>query len=204
MRCLATIFFATVLVCGCTSGPQWKHQEFAFSVPADPPSTLANTNIISLNRISVSPPFQGQSFTYRTADDTYEQDPYAGFVVPTERALAGPIRAWLGVGGAFGRVAEPGSAQASSLVAEVSVNELCGDFRKPSQPSGDMELHFVVYEFKEETPGRVVLDKTCARETPLSQKTPAALMAAWENDLREIMEEINSDYAKASSNDGGR
>jgi hypothetical protein len=42
-----------------------------------------------------------------------------------------------------------------------------------------------------------VLDKVCARETPLTGRTPGALMAAWDTDLREIMQEINSEYAKA-------
>jgi hypothetical protein len=88
-----------------------------------------------------------------------------------------------------------------TLVAEVSVNELCGDFRKPSQPVGTMEIHFIFYEVKDGTPGRVVLDKVCAHETPLTGKTPDALMAAWDADLREIIEEVNSEYAKAYAND---
>jgi hypothetical protein len=45
-----------------------------------------------------------------------------------------------------------------------------------------------------------VLDKVCARETPLAQKTPGALMVAWEADLRQIMEEIHSEYAKTNPN----
>jgi hypothetical protein len=64
-----------------------------------------------------------------------------------------------------------------------------------------MEIHFICYEVKDGTPGRIMLDKVCARETPLTRKTPAALMAAWDADLREIMGEINSEYAKANSND---
>ena len=45
-----------------------------------------------------------------------------------------------------------------------------------------------------------MLDKVCVHETPMTRKTPDALMAAWDTDLREIMEEINSAYAKANSN----
>jgi hypothetical protein len=103
--------------------------------------------------------------------------------------------------GVFGRVAEPGSGLTATLVSEVSVNELYGDFRKASQPVGTMEIHFICYEIKDGAAGRIVLDKVFARETPLSRKTPDALMAAWNIDLREIMEEIDSEYAKASSYD---
>jgi len=174
---------------------------FAFSSPADPPSTNAPTNIVALSRVSISPLFQSRSFTYRTAENSYEQDPYAGFLIAPERALAEPIRAWMRASGVFGRVAEPGSGLTATKVVEVSVNELYGDFRKASQPVGTMEIHFICYEVKDGAAGRIVLDKVCARETPLMRRTPDALMAAWDADLREIMEEINSEYAKANSHD---
>src|SRR5437867_5193961 len=201
MRSLAVIFLAVTILCGCASGPGWKRRVFAFALPADPPITNARTNIVALSRVSISPLFQSRSFTYRTAENSYEQDPYAGFLIPPERALAEPIRAWIRASGVFGRVAEPGTGLSATLVAEVSVNELYGDFRKASQPVGTMEIHFICYEVKDGAAGRIVLDKVCARETPLTRKTPDALMAAWDADLREIMEEINSEYAKATSSE---
>ena len=199
MRSLALILLATAILCGCASSPGWKRRVFAFSLPADPPITNAQTNMVALSRVSISPLFQSRSFTYRTAENSYEQDPYAGFLIPPERALAEPIRAWLRASGLFGRVVEPGSGLAPTLVVEVSVNELYGDFRKASQPVGTMEIHFICYEVKDGAAGRIVLDKVCARETPLTRKTPDALMAAWDADLREIMEAINSEYAKPNS-----
>jgi len=174
---------------------------FAFSLPADPPTTNAQTNIVALDRVSISPLFQNRSFTYRKAENTYELDPYAGFLVPPERTLAGPIRAWMRASGVFGRVVEPGSGLTPTLVAEVSVNELYGDLRQASRPVGTMEIHFICYEVKDGDPGRIVLDRVCAHETPLARKTPNALMTAWDADLREIMGEINSEYSKAISND---
>jgi cholesterol transport system auxiliary component len=201
MRSLALILLAAALLCGCASDAVWKQQVFAFSQPVDPSITNAQSNIVALNRVSISPLFQSRSFTYRKTDNTYEQDPYAGFLIPPERALAESIRAWLRASGVFGRVVDPGSGLAPTLIAEVSVNELYGDLRKASQPVGTMEIHFICYEVKDEVPGRIVVDKVCTRETPMTRKTPGALMAAWDADLRQIMDEINSAYAKANSND---
>ena len=201
MRSLALILLATAILCGCVSSPAWKRRVFAFSLPNDPPITNAQTEIVVLRRVSISPLFQSRSFTYRTAENSYEQDPYAGFLIPPERALAEPIRAWIRASGVFGRVVEPGSGLTPTLVVEVSVNELYGDFRKASQPVGTMEIHFICYEVKDGAAGRIVLDKVCAHETPLTRKTPDALMAAWDADLREIMEAIHSAYIKANSND---
>ena len=198
MRHLAPMLLVVATVCGCASGPSWKRQEFAFSCPADPPATNAPTNTVALRHASISPLFQSRSFTYRTAESTYEQDPYAGFLISPERNLAEAIRDWMRASHAFGRVVEPGSSLTPTLGAEVSVNQLYGDFRKASQPAGTMELHFIVYEVKDGDPGRIVLDKVCAHETPLDRKTADALMAAWNADLREIMEEIQSEYAKTN------
>jgi cholesterol transport system auxiliary component len=193
MRSLAAPLLAAVCLCGCGSNPVWKRQAFAFSMTADPQTNNAQTNIVALNRVSISPLFQSRSFIYRKAENTYEQDPYAGFLISPERALAEPIRAWLRRSGVFGRVVEPGSGLTPTLIAEVSVNKLYGDFRKASQPVGTMEIHFMVYEIKDGAPGRIVLDKLCSHETSLARKTPDALMAAWDADLRAIMEELHSE-----------
>src|SRR5580765_398220 len=104
MRRLALMFLVTATLCSCASGPAWKRRVFAFSSPADPPSTNAQTNIVALSRVSISPLFQSRSFTYRTAENSYEQDPYAGFLIAPERALGEAIRASMRAGGAFGRV----------------------------------------------------------------------------------------------------
>src|SRR5260370_23780194 len=143
----------------CAADPKWNRQVFAFSLPADRPTTNAQTHIVALSRVSISPLFQSRSFTYRTAENTYEQDPYAGFLIPPERALAEPIRGWLRTSGVMGRVVEPGSGLTPTLVAEVFINELYGDFRKASQPVAAMEIHFILYEVNGHTPGRIVLDK---------------------------------------------
>src|SRR5262245_54314409 len=109
MNRLAPIFLAICVLCGCASGHKWTRRLFAFSQPGDPPTAAVSSDIVALKRVSVSPRFQSRSFIYRTAENAYEQDPYAGFLTPPERALAEPIRGWMRAGGAFGRVVEPGS-----------------------------------------------------------------------------------------------
>jgi len=111
--------------------------------------------------------------------------------VPTEA-----VRAEMRASGAFGRVLDPGSGLAPTLRMEVYIDELYGDFRNPSHPVGKMGIHFLCYEVKEGVPGRIVLDRVCVRQTPLARKTPGALIAAWEADLREIMNEISAEYAR--------
>jgi hypothetical protein len=202
MRALLSILFAGVAFCGCSSGPSWKRQAFAFSLPGDPPRTETATNNVALARVSISPVFQSRSFTYRLAENSYEQDPYAGFLIPPERALAEVIRAWMRASGAFGRVLEPGSGLQATSVVEVAITELYGDFRTPAQPAGVMGIHFVCYEVREGLSDRILLDKSYAQATPITTKTPGALMSAWDEDLRRIMRLVQAEYTKAGGEGG--
>src|SRR5215510_11030603 len=109
MNRLRPILVATAILTGCSSGPTWKRQVYAFTLSDGPPCTHEPTNTVALNRVAISPLFQNRSFTYRTSENTYEQDPYAGFLIPPERAIAETIRGWMRASCAFGRVVEPGS-----------------------------------------------------------------------------------------------
>jgi cholesterol transport system auxiliary component len=195
----ALILLATAMLGGCTSGPGWKRQLFAFSLPAGPSATNEQGDTVALSRITISPLFQSRSFTYRTGENTYERDPYAGFLIPPEQALAEAIRAWMRTSGVFGRVLEPDSGILPTMIVAVSINELYGDFRQASRPVGTMGIHIMCYEVRDGQPQHIVFDKYCLQETALARKTPSALVAAWDEDLREIMNQINSEYAKTSS-----
>ncbi len=195
MRNLAFILVAAAL-CGCASAPKWNAQEFAFSIPEGARATTVQTNIVALTRVSVSPLFQARAFTYKVGDNSYQQDPYAGFAVAPERAVADAVRGWMRQSGAFGHIADPGSGLAPGIVAEMSVTELYGDFRKGTQPVATMKIHCIIYEIKEGSPGAILLDRTFAQQTALAKKTPAALMAAWNTNLEKILEEFRTEYSK--------
>jgi cholesterol transport system auxiliary component len=199
MRSVILIWLVAAVVTGCETRPGWKKQSFAFSLPSDPTITNTSDRIVALSRVSISPTFQSRSLTYRTGDNSYEQDPYAGFLIPPERALAESIRASMRASGVFGRVVEPGSGIIPTVIVEASINELYGDFRQASRPVGTMGIHILCYEVRDGGLQHIVFDKYCLQETALARKTPSALVAAWDEDLREIMNQINSEYAKTSS-----
>lgn len=181
---------------GCGSDPGWKRESFAFAMPPDPAAPPAATNLVALSKVVVSPLCQSRSFVYHMGNGTYEQDPYAGFATAPERALAEPIRGWLMHDGEFGRVIEPGSGLMPSIVIEAHVDELCCNFHTNSPANGTMKIHFIAYEMTADGPGRILLDDIYERHSPVNPRTPAALMAAWDKDLQEIMQQLDSDYGK--------
>jgi cholesterol transport system auxiliary component len=181
---------------GCGSNPVWRQQTFALSVSGEAKPGPVATNTLALARVTVSPSFQSRSFTYRTEENTYEHDPYASFVASPEHTLAEAIRAGLRNDGVFGHIVEPGSGLTPSVLVEASVLKWDGDFRDAAHPVAELEIHFVIYQAGPDGPGRVLLDKTSAVRTPLAQRTPTALVAGWDQDLREIMGQISAEYRR--------
>ncbi len=187
--------FLTLLLCGCASRSHshWKMQSFAIATPPSEPGSAAHTNILSLHRVTVSPLFEGQPFVYRTGENTYERDPYAGFFVSPNRMFEQSLRTSLGNGHAFEDVLDPGSSLKSSCSMEVSVSQLYGDFREPNHPFAVLQLHFLVFSTDPANRGHVLWQREFSRRLPISHRTPAALLAGWNEALQQIMTEVNAE-----------
>ena len=135
------------------------------------PTTKSQTNVVVLSRVSISPLFQSRSFTYRTAENSDEQDPYAGFDTP-RAPLGESIRASMRRR-RLGRVVEPGSGLTPKLVVEVRSTNSAAIFATRRSRRGDGD-RLICYEVKDGTRG-VSCSTRLRPETPLARKTPDAL-----------------------------
>src|SRR5690348_13807012 len=90
------IVSAAAILAGCLSRPVLNRQFFTFATPQNTASDgSSNSQVLAIRRLSVAPPFASQSFVYRTGEFSYEQDPYAQFLVPPEDDLQEPLRGYL-------------------------------------------------------------------------------------------------------------
>jgi ABC-type uncharacterized transport system auxiliary subunit len=180
----------TLLLCGCASRSPWKQESFALTIPAsDETGPAAHTNILSLCRVTVSPLFEDQPLVYRTGENSYEQDPYAEFLVPPNRMLEDCLLIYLRNGHAFSDVLDTGSSLKSNFSMEVSVAQLYGDFHQPGKPFAVLQMHFILYSSEDRK--RVLWQQDFSKSIPLTHRTPAALLAGWNTGLQQIMEEMN-------------
>ena len=163
---LVFVAIATLLLCGCASRAHWKMEAFALTAPSGGVGSGAHTNILSLHRVTVSPLFEGQPFVYRTGENGYERDPYAGFLIPLNRMLEQCLRICLRDGHAFADVIEPGSSLKSSCSMEVSVSRLYGDFRQPGQPFAVLQVRFLLYSSEPANRGTRALGGRVHQRTP--------------------------------------
>jgi hypothetical protein len=186
------------LLTGCLSKKPLNKQSFAFTIPeATSHTTATDAPVLTLRQITVMPPFDSPSLTYRTGEFSYERDPYAVFLVSPAESLSEPIRALLRNTGKFSAVADPESSLHGALDLEISVTQLYGDFRDKEHPAANLEMRFILYRLPESRSKRfaksaptVLLQKIYSRRIPLKSRTAVAVVGGLNEALHQIVTEF--------------
>jgi ABC-type uncharacterized transport system auxiliary subunit len=179
---------------GCLSRSSMKIETFAFGTLAMTETNSATGGrILSIRSLQIDPPFDGRSLVYRTGEFSYERDPYAQFLSPPADALTTPIIEMLRNDGRFSEVIRPGSAVRPNTLAEININELYGDIRKPGSPNAVLAMQVIFMNATNGLPSNVILQKSYSRRISMKSATPAALMEGWNQALVEIFADVASD-----------
>jgi len=183
-----------LLFVGCLSKPPLVKQSFTFAVPSGrPASSSLGNRILGIRSIELASPYQGRLLVYRTGESSYEKDPYAEFIASPAESLAAAIRSHLRPSGLFKAVAEPGSSLKPNTLAEIYIPQLYGDFRKPQDAAAILTLRCVLFDAPSQVPAQMLFQKEYSRRIALKGKTAAAVMAAWDDALKEILTELIGD-----------
>ena len=188
----------TLGLAGCLSKPALRRQTFAFQNPPVAAATaLKSQGVLAIRSCEVAPTFANRSLAYRTGQDGYELDPYAGFLIQPGAAVEIPMRAYLRNSGAFKDVVELGSPFAPDLLLDVRVSELYGDFRDSAQAAAVLSLHLRFFTVENGQAAKTILQKDYSRREPLKANTAAAVVAGWDQALAQIMAEVIADVGTA-------
>jgi hypothetical protein len=155
--------------------------------------------VVSIRSLRVAAPFEDRSLIYRMGDFSYNADPYAEFLVSPADSLRPPIRNWMRQSGLFRTVVEPGSALRPNTMAEITVLELYGDFRRPQEPAAVLSLRFVLLDSPEGIPGKLAFEQEYSRRVVLKARNAHALMAGWNEALSQILAQLGSDLRRLDS-----
>jgi len=185
---------------GCLSRPNLPSASFALDCPASP-SAVSNPAgpVLGLKSVTVSPLFEGRNLVYRLAENRYEKDPYAEWLVTPERMVAAAVQAHLRRTGAYREVVDGAGVLKPTQWLELQVRELDGDFRQPGAPAAVLALKVIIYEPGRASPDRVVVEKFYRRQIPLSASTAAAVVGGWNQALGEIMAELAAELKAGAS-----
>ncbi len=158
--------------------------------------------MVSIRSIRVAAPFDDRSLVYRVGDFSYAEDPYAEFLVSPAESLRPPIRSWMCQSDLFQTVVEPGSVLKPNTMAEVTVLELYGDFRRPPEAAAVLTLRFVVLDSPDGIPGKLAFEGEYSRRVSLRARNATALMAGWNEALNQILAQLGSDLRRLDSAPG--
>lgn len=177
---------------GCISRPHLVRQSFTFAAPA-PVAGASSGPVLGARVMEVTPPYDGRLLVYRTGEFSFERDPYAEFLVLPADGLSTALGACFRSSGSFKAVTESGSSLRADTIAEIYVRELFGDFRKADDSAAVLAMRVVAFDAPNGAPGKVLFEKDYSRRLPVKERTPGALVAAWNQALRELADEMVKD-----------
>ena len=188
-----------LLSAACASKFPQAPQSFTIDPPAVravPPAGA--TRVLSLRRAETSAAYAGVELVYRVAEHGIERDPYASFAAPPSWLVTSAMRGYLRNADFVRDVVVPGEGIPVDAEIEPDVLELAGDFASASEPAAVLTIHFrVVAPGVGAAPATEILLKAYTRRRPLSRRTAAAVVEAWNVELGEIMADFIADLDRA-------
>lgn len=196
----ATVLAAAVLLSvGCASKFPQAPQTFTIDPPpvrAVPPAGA--TRVLALRRADTAPAYAGVELRYRVGEHGVEKDPYASFAAPPSWLVTSAMRGYLRNADYVRDVVVPGEGIPVDADIEPNVLELAGDFTNESEPAAVLTIHFrVVAPGIGAAPPAEILLKAYTKRRPLTRRTAAAVVEAWNLALGEIMADFIADLKAA-------
>jgi uncharacterized lipoprotein YmbA len=189
---LPTIGFLALALASCSHAPEAKSKYFALD-PGKPVSLQALQSITepvsaSATYVHVSAPFASDGFVYQVSPYQWDVDAYNQFLVPPSDMLTSILRSWLRDAGFPASLPESKGKDDRSFVIDCRVTEFYGDFRNLAAPRAVLSMDV---QITRKTPqGPLTIQKSLTKSVAVSQRTPGALVDAWNEALRAELTEI--------------
>ena len=143
---------------------------------------LKNFRNIKLNKIKISPFFEGKNFVYRQGEFSYESDYYNEFLIFPSSNLSECIHKWIEM--------ISGSSGNDYLLLNILVDSLYIDMRNLKEPKAIWDITFMLQKNNEEVN---IFKKKYSYEKIITQNTPESIINSWNYGLTEILFRLSSD-----------
>ncbi|HVO95950.1 MAG TPA: ABC-type transport auxiliary lipoprotein family protein [Terriglobales bacterium] len=199
MRCGPGLLLLVLCCWGCVSlersYPDKRY--FVIEIPGDAKAASPESDrVLLMLNLHISPRYGDTSFVYRTSDTAYESDFYNQFLSSPATMISEEIRKRLSASPVFKFIIGPASQLTANYVLEGSINALYGDFRNLSAPRAVLELEFFLRSDDPAKPG-ILLHRSYTKSVPISQRSPEALVAGWNQALEAIVSMLLADLGNA-------
>ena len=189
---------ALLLASGCFGGLERRppeKQRFVLQPATEvAPVSVAGSSVVRLARVRispvrVSPVFDNKGFVYRTGPSTFETDFYNEFFSPPGVLLREALIDWLDSTQLFDAVARSSAADAD-WVLETDLDQLFADQRDPGPPKAYLEITFRLIDARTR---KVAFEKRYTASEAAADRSPAALVDAWNRGLGSMLAELVGD-----------
>lgn len=187
---------AMLALSACLSQPHPNSNRFALEVR--PPETQVTNNTrrtLLVGTVSAASGFDNRGLVYRIGPDQFDTDFYNEFMAPPARLLADQATNFLDAANRRVRVVRSPGLILADFGLETHLEAMYGDFTV-SPPQAVIALRFTASDLRS-SPARILLDKTYRHQTPLTGKSPAAVVVGLNGSLEAILRELNSDLERA-------
>ncbi len=150
--------------------------------------------VLAVQPFSIAPAFGGKGLVYRTDENQYESDFYNEYFVSPAAMMTEQTRNWLSESGVFARVLSPISSVEPTHILEGHIKQIAADVRDKANPKAVLELSFFLLE-QHKRERTIRFQKTYSATQPLESKTAPACIAALNQCLTEILENLEKDMA---------
>jgi len=150
--------------------------------------------VLAVRGLRAAPRFAGRNLVYRTGEQEYAVDYYSEFLVAPAALVSGETERWLARSNLFRHVFGAAAPTAADVALSGEIEELYGDFR--GAPRAVMAIRFFLVDERPTWPA-VLLARSYQRRFAAEGSDPAALVAAWNRGLAEILAELERDLAGA-------
>ena len=198
-RAAAALAAFGLLSTGCLGGLQRsapQKERYVFAPERAGGGEGPGRGALYVERVEMSPLFEGAGFVYRTSDARFERDFYREFFAPPGSLVRETLRGWLAASGLFDRVdADRPSGAAWRLAARG--DELYADLREPAAPRAVVAIAFELRPARGAS-DELVFAKAYSAAELASDGSPAALVGAWSRALARVYGALEGDLRAAS------
>ncbi len=184
-----------LLYSGCASRKAIVKDTFLLDTQRSGKSVQATSEVIlAVQPFSIAPAFGGKGMVYRTGENRYESDFYNEYFVSPAAMMTDQTRNWLADSGVFAQVLLPTSSVKPTQILEGHIKQIAADLRDKANPQAILEISFFLIE-QQKRERTIQFQKTYSVTQPLESRTAPAGIAALNQCLTEILENLEKDLA---------
>lgn len=150
---------------------------------------------LKIRQFQVAEPYDGSAFVYKVGPNQYESDYYSAFFLTTGKMLSADARDWLNRSHLFAHVVDTSSGVRTPYLLDGNVSGFYADYTNRQKPVAVLEAQFFLLAEEDAGPA-IVFARSYSTSAPITGRSPASAVDAWNQACRTLLEELTADLAR--------